>query len=101
MGGMDIANFETGPFAVETAGTEGREPSLVRQLRERVGLVDHLRKLATAEEELDAARNALGVGPLPFLPWLTTSGGANVKRISSSARMKTCSPSFPSLPTLR
>src|SRR6185503_1868253 len=35
---MDVAHFESRALAGETARTEGREPALVSQLRQRVGL---------------------------------------------------------------
>jgi hypothetical protein len=58
---MNVAHLEAGPLAVEPARAERREPPLMREHRERVGLVDHLRKLTTAEEILDRRRDALGV----------------------------------------
>ena len=58
---VDVADLEAGPLAVQAAGAQGREPPLVREHRQRVGLVDHLRQLAAAEEVLDGRRDALGV----------------------------------------
>ena len=39
---VDVAHLEAGALSVETARAERREATLVRELRERVGLVDHL-----------------------------------------------------------
>ena len=61
VGNVHVADFEAGPLAVQAAGAQRRKPPLVREHRERVGLVDHLRKFAAAEEVLDRRRNALGV----------------------------------------
>ena len=47
---MDIAHVETGALAAQAAWTERGKRSLVRQLRQRVGLVHELRQLRTAEE---------------------------------------------------
>ena len=46
-------------------GPEGRQPPLVGELRQRVGLVDDLRQLAAAEEVLDRRADALGVDQRP------------------------------------
>ena len=62
---VHVAHFEAGPLAIETARAEGRQPPLVREHRQRVGLVDHLRQLAAAEEVLDRRRDALGVDEAP------------------------------------
>ena len=61
---VHVAHFEARALAVQTAGPEGRQAPLVRELRERVGLVDDLRELAAAEEEVDRAADALGVDQL-------------------------------------
>src|ERR1700674_1279622 len=47
---MHVADFESGAIAAQPAGPEGREPALVRQLRERIRLVHELRELRAAEE---------------------------------------------------
>ena len=44
---------EAGAFAVQAAGAEGRQPPFVGQLRQRVGLVDHLRQFAPPESDLE------------------------------------------------
>ena len=62
---MDVAHLEAGAFAVEAAGPKGRQPALVRQLRQRVGLVHDLAQLAPAEEILDGGRDALGIDERP------------------------------------
>ncbi len=50
---MNVANFETGAFARQTAGPEGREAALVREFRKRVRLVHELRELRGPEELFD------------------------------------------------
>ena len=49
---VHVAHVEAGAVARETAGAEGREAALVRQLGQRVGLVHELRQLRAAEELL-------------------------------------------------
>ena len=61
---VHVAHFEARALAVQTAGPKGRQTPLVRELRQRVGLVDDLRQLAAAEEEIDRAADALGVDQL-------------------------------------
>ena len=58
---VHVAHLEARALAGETARPEGREAALVRDLRERVGLVHELRELARAEELLDHRRDRLGV----------------------------------------
>src|SRR5206468_11354094 len=58
---VDVAHLERGALPVEAARAEGRQTALVRQLRERVRLVDDLRELASAEEVVDRARDRLRV----------------------------------------
>ena len=53
-----------GPLAVQTARPKGRQTPLVRELAQRIGLIDHLRQLAAAEEEIDRAADALAVDQL-------------------------------------
>ena len=62
---VDVADLEAGPLAVQAARAEGREPPLVGELGQRVGLVDDLRQLAAAEEVLDRRADALGVDQRP------------------------------------
>ena len=52
---VHVADLEARPLAVQAARAQGRQPPLVRELAQRVGLVDHLRQLAAAEEEVDRA----------------------------------------------
>jgi hypothetical protein len=61
---MHVANLKTGALAVQSARTQRRQPALVGQLRQRIGLVHHLRKLAAPEEELDRAADRLAVDQL-------------------------------------
>src|SRR2546430_14689130 len=56
-----VAHFKAGTLAVQAAGTKGRQTPLVGELRKRVGLIDDLRKLAAAEEEVDGAADRLGI----------------------------------------
>ena len=49
---VHVAHVEAGAVARETAGTQRREPALVRQLGQRVRLVHELRELRAAEELL-------------------------------------------------
>ena len=58
---VHVANFEAGPLAIQTAGPKRRQAPLVREHRQRIGLIDHLRQLAAAEEILDRRRDALGI----------------------------------------
>ena len=51
---VHVADLEAGPLAVQAARAQGRQPPLVGELAQRVGLVHDLRQLAAAEEELDA-----------------------------------------------
>ena len=58
---VHVADFEARPLAVQAARAQGRQPPLVREHRQRVGLVHHLRQLAAAEEVFDGRGDALGV----------------------------------------
>ncbi len=58
---VHVAHFEAGALAIEAARAEGRQPALVRELRQRVGLVDDLAELAAREEVLDGGRERLAV----------------------------------------
>ena len=42
-------------------GPKADKPPLVREHRQRIGLIDHLRQLAAAEEIFDRRRDALGI----------------------------------------
>ena len=61
VGNVDVADLEARPLAVQTARPQGREPPLVREHRQGVGLVDHLRQLAAAEEVFDRRGDAFRV----------------------------------------
>jgi len=61
VGRVHIAHFEARPFAGEPAGTQGRQPALVRDLGEGVRLVHELRELAGTEKFLDGRDHGLGV----------------------------------------
>src|ERR1043166_1559791 len=58
---MHVAHFESGAIARETAGTESRETTLVRQFRQRVRLVHELGKLRAAEEIADNCAERLRI----------------------------------------
>ena len=58
---MHVAHLEAGALARQAAGSERRDAALVRDLRQRVGLVHELRQLAGTEELLDRRRDRLGV----------------------------------------
>ena len=61
---MNVADFEAGALAVETARPERGEAALVRDLGERVDLVHELRQLRTREEIADDGRQRLRVDQL-------------------------------------
>ena len=61
MGRVHVAHLEAGALARETARTERREPPLVGDLRQRIGLVHELRELRGAEELAHRRRRRLGV----------------------------------------
>ena len=58
---VDVAHFEAGALARQTAGPERREPPLVRDLRQRVGLVHELRQLRRPEELANRGHDRLRV----------------------------------------
>src|SRR5262245_9920571 len=53
VGRMNVAHFETGAVARETARSEGRETALVREFGQRIDLVHKLRELAATEKVAD------------------------------------------------
>jgi hypothetical protein len=61
MRGVHVAHLEAGALARQTARPERREAALVRDLRERVGLVHELAELRRAEELAHRRRRRLGV----------------------------------------
>ena len=58
---MHVADFETGTLSIQTARSQGGQASLVRQHRQRIGLINDLRKFTASEEVLDCGGNALGI----------------------------------------
>ena len=58
---MHVADFESGALARQTAWSKSRETPLVRDLRQRIGLIHELRKLARSEELADRRHHRLGV----------------------------------------
>ncbi|CDC97772.1 uncharacterized protein BN576_00508 [Alistipes sp. CAG:268] len=58
---VHVADLESGAVARQTAGAEGRQTALVRDLGQRVDLVHELRELRGAEERVDHRREGLGV----------------------------------------
>ena len=58
---VHVADFESGALAGQTAWSKGRQTPLVRDLRQRVGLIHELRKLAGSEELADRRHHRLGV----------------------------------------
>src|SRR6202044_2449580 len=61
VGGMDVADFEAGALTRQTAWSKSRKTALVRDLRQRIGLIHELRELAGAEELADRGHHRLGV----------------------------------------
>ena len=59
--GMHVADFESGALARQTAWSKSRKTALVRDLRQRIGLIHELRELAGAEELADRGHHGLGV----------------------------------------
>src|SRR3546814_2575847 len=58
---MHVADFRGGTLARQTTRAQGGNATLVRDFRQRVGLVHELRQLAGTEELFDGSRNRLGV----------------------------------------
>ena len=58
---MHVADFESGAFTRKTAWSKGRQTPLVRDLRQRIGLIHELRELARSEELADRSHHRLGV----------------------------------------
>ena len=58
---VHVAHLEAGALAGQTARPKRREAALVRDLRQRVGLVHELRQLRGAEELAHRGRRRLGV----------------------------------------
>ena len=58
---MHVADFESGAFARKTAWSKRRQPALVSNLRQRIGLIHELRELAGPEKFADGRHHRLGV----------------------------------------
>ena len=58
---MDVAHLETGTLAGQPSRTERRQPPLVGDLGQGIGLIHELRQLRGAEELPDRRRRRLGV----------------------------------------
>src|SRR6202044_2133353 len=59
--GVNVADFESGALARQTARPKRGEAALVRDFRERVGLIHELRELRGTEELADSRHDRLGV----------------------------------------
>ena len=59
MGVVNVADFEACALAGQTTGSKGRKTTLVRDFRQRIGLVHELRELAGSEELFHHRRNRL------------------------------------------
>ena len=58
---VHVADFESGALTRKTARSQGRKTPLVRDLRQRVGLIHELRELAGTEELADGRHHRFGV----------------------------------------
>ena len=58
---VNVADFESGALTRQTARPKCRQTALVRDLRQRVGLVHELRQLRRSEELADGSHDRLGV----------------------------------------
>ncbi|CAM5196674.1 hypothetical protein CDEN61S_01685 [Castellaniella denitrificans] len=61
VGRVHVADLEAGALARQAARSQGRHAPLVRDFRQRVGLVHELGQLAGTEEFLDRGRDRLGI----------------------------------------
>ena len=82
MGVVNIADLERRSVAVEAPGAECGQLTLVRELRDRVGLIHKLRKLGRAEKFADYRRNGILIRPegvtsmgscVAILSWMSRS----------------------------
>ena len=64
MGRVNVTNGETGTFAGESPRAKSRDPSLVGELCQWIGLIHELAQLTGAEELLDRRHQWLGVDQL-------------------------------------
>ena len=58
---VNVADFESRALTRQTARPKSREAALVRDLRQRVGLIHELRQLRRSEELADGSHHRLGV----------------------------------------
>ena len=58
---VNVADFESGALARQTARPKSRQTPLVRDLRQRIGLIHELRQLDRSEELADRRHHRLGV----------------------------------------
>ena len=65
VGDVNVSHLKARPLAIEAARAEGREPPLMREHRERIGLVHHLRQLTATEKVFDRRGDALGIDQRP------------------------------------
>ena len=61
---MNVAHFEAGAIAAQTARPESGQTPLVRQFRERIRLIHELRQLRATEEIADDRAERLGIDQL-------------------------------------
>ena len=61
VGVVNVTDFEARTLPLQTAGAQGRDPSLVGDLRQGVGLVQELGELGGSEELLQGSRDGFGV----------------------------------------
>src|SRR5438270_5670687 len=61
---MDVAHFESGPIPRQTAWSQRRKPTLMRQLSQRIGLIHELRKLRATKEIANDRAERLGIDQL-------------------------------------
>ena len=61
VGDVNISNFETRTFPVQTAWPERGKSSFVSELGKWIGLIHDLRQFATPEEVLDCCGNTFGI----------------------------------------
>ena len=58
---MNVTNLEAGTFTGKTARPQRGNTTLVRDFRQRIGLIHELRQLARAEKLFNRSRNRLGI----------------------------------------
>ena len=58
---MNVADFEAGALPGQATRSQGRQPALVGELGQRVGLIHELRQLGRTEERLDDGAHGPGI----------------------------------------